>query len=67
MIYYNIRLINPGGELMVIDYKILMDKLIHKNLKRKADEQEIKQLSKLQMWYFNTELNKKRSGMNERV
>ena len=59
MIYYNIRLINPGGALMVIDYKILMDKLIHKNLKRKADEQEIKQLSKLQMWYFNTELNKK--------
>lgn len=59
MIYYNIRLINPGGALMVIDYKILMDKLIHKNLKRKADEQEIKQLSKMQMWYFNTELNKK--------
>lgn len=45
---------------MVIDYKILMDKLIHKNLKRKADEQEIKQLSKLQMWYFNTELNNKK-------
>lgn len=60
MIYYNIRLINPGGALMVIDYKILMDKLIHKNLKRKADEQEIKQLSKLQMWYFNTELNNKK-------
>ena len=44
--------------MKVIQYKPLMDKLVHKNLTRKADEREIKILSKLQMWYFNTELRK---------
>lgn len=44
--------------MKVIHYKRIMDKLVHKNLTRKADEREIKILSKLQMWYFNTELRK---------
>ena len=44
--------------MKVIQYKPLMDKLVHKNLTRKADEREIKMLSKLQMWYFNVELRK---------